>query len=254
MSHSASVRVLPVAALLMLSAPARADDVVETCTKAAQQGQQLRDQGKLRAARASFGACVQPQCPGPVRKDCSEWFAEVDRRVPTVILRAVRADGSDAAPTSALLDGEPVSLDGRRVPVDPGRHVFEVEIPGGKRTTSFQAVESEQSRFVTLAVDDLEPSRGRSRARVAYGLYGLSGVALITAGVTGYIGMRDWVDLQSECRPRCAAADINAAKTKFLVADVALGVSLLSAAAATVLLLTEPKTAANAAWTPELRF
>jgi len=254
MAFSVSVRALPVAALLMSSAPARADDVVETCTKAAQQGQQLRDQGKLRAARASFGACVQPQCPGPVRKDCSEWFAEVDRRVPTVILRAVRADGTDAAPTSAVLDGESVALDGRRVPVDPGRHVFEVEIPSGKRSTVFQAVESEQSRFVTLAIDDLEPSRGRSRTRVAYGLYGLGGLALITAGVTGYIGMRDWVDLQSECRPRCAAADINAAKTKFLVADVALGVSLLSAAAATVLLLTEPKAAASAAWIPELRF
>jgi hypothetical protein len=61
------------------------------CAHAAEDGQRLRTEGKLREARESFTACAAERCPALVRSDCSGWLAEVEAAVPTVVIRAIPA-------------------------------------------------------------------------------------------------------------------------------------------------------------------
>lgn len=226
-------------------------DPVEECANAANRGQTLRDGGQLLEARGAFGKCVEASCPAALRKDCSEWFTDVEQRTPSVVVRIVGLDGKDALDATATLDGTPVALDGRAIPVNPGRHTVVAERPRGLRAqTTIMLSEAEKSRVATLVLD--AAPEGGARRTASYVLLGVGGAALVTAGIVGFVGLRQWVDLESDCRPRCAGDDVSAARTKFVIADVALGVSLLALGTGAVLLLTAPKAPAASAWAPGL--
>lgn len=224
-------------------------DPVEECANAASRGQTLRDGGQLLEARSAFGKCVETSCPAALRKDCSEWFTDVEQRTPSVVVRIVGLDGKDALDATATLDGTPVTLDGRAIPVNPGRHTVVAERPRGLRAqTTIMLSEAEKSRVATLVLD--APPADGARRTASYVLLGVGGAALVTAGIVGFVGLRQWVDLESECRPRCSGDDVSSARAKFVVADVALGVSLLALGAGAVLLLTAPKAPATSAFAP----
>ncbi len=226
-------------------------DSAEECANAASRGQTLRDGGQLLEARSAFGKCVEATCPAQVRKDCSEWYTDVEQRTPSVVVRVVGLDGKDALDATATLDGNPVTLDGRAVAVNPGRHTVVAERPRGLRTQSTLVLsEAEKSRVATLVLD-ASASDG-TRRTAGYVLLGVGGAALATAAVVGFVGLRQWVDLESDCRPRCSSGDVASARTKFVIADVALGVSLLALGAGVVLLLTAPKAPAASASGPGL--
>jgi hypothetical protein len=112
--------------------PARADDKTE-CIHAASRGQALRDDHKLVEARALFRVCARQVCPGVVRRDCAGWLDAAERAVPTVVITARRADGTDVVDVAVRVDGAPLvtKLDGQSVPVNPGPHAFHFEMPDG---------------------------------------------------------------------------------------------------------------------------
>lgn len=226
-------------------------DPVEECANAASRGQTMRDGGQLLEARSAFAKCVEASCPAALRKDCSEWYTDVEQRTPSLVVRIVGLDGKDALDATATIDGKPVTLDGRAIPVNPGRHTVVAERPRGLRAQSTVVLsEAEKSRIATLVLD--ASSGDGTRRTAGYVLLGVGGAALVTAGVVGFVGLRQWVDLESECRPRCAGDDVSSARTKFVIADVALGVSLLALGAGAVLLLTAPKAPPTSAFGPGL--
>src|SRR5215470_4150062 len=79
----------------------------KACIEASEQGQQLRDEGKLIKAREKFLTCVRDTCPGMIRKDCTEWLAGVDANLPSVVVSARDESGHDVTTVRVLLDGEP---------------------------------------------------------------------------------------------------------------------------------------------------
>jgi len=117
--------------VVSFAAPALADDKAE-CVGASEKAQSLRDEHKLLKAREQFLACARDVCPPAVKKDCADQVAELDKRTPTVVVRAKDKTGQDLVAVKVTSDGEPLTeqLDGHAVPLDPGVHTFRFEAAG----------------------------------------------------------------------------------------------------------------------------
>src|SRR5690606_32077135 len=80
-------RLLPVcfATLGMLwTTHASAD--VDTCVESHSRGQVLRDEGRLLQSREAFVECAaDATCPAPIREECEQFLAAVQRLTPTMV-------------------------------------------------------------------------------------------------------------------------------------------------------------------------
>lgn len=237
-------------AFTLVAAPARADPV-DACLRAADEAQVLRDRGKLQRARESLLTCSRSACPRLVRADCAGWLADVDARLPSVVLAAQDPQGRDAASVKVTVDG--VALDegisGRSLPLDPGAHRFVFERAGAPALE--QAVvlrEGERRRLVSVrfpapdggaAPAPPPPGRGALAAAITLG-----GVTLAGGGVFAGLALgakRDFDHLRTTCAPRCPPALVAPVRTKEIAADVALGVGVGAAVAAVVILVLRPR-------------
>ena len=95
------------------------------CIVAADEGQTLRDQGKLGAARERFLACAASRCPSIVSKQCTAWVEETDAAIPTVLFRVRKDTGAEILDARILVDGQPLPAAAlaHALPFDPGVHV-----------------------------------------------------------------------------------------------------------------------------------
>src|SRR5688572_8088699 len=111
------------ATLLTIESSARADER-EVCNTAADQAQQLRDEGKYRRAREQLLICARDVCPTPIKRDCLEWLAQVESTAPTVVF-AARDSTKDLSEVKVSVDGVAVTdrLDGKPVQMDLGKHI-----------------------------------------------------------------------------------------------------------------------------------
>jgi hypothetical protein len=210
---------------------------------------QMRN-GALRRARESLLVCVSDKCPAVLQPDCLRWLTEVEAATPTMAFAAKGVDGKDVTDVRVTMDGQPLreSLDGKAVPVDPGTHTLRFE-HGGETPIDQQVVvrEGEKSRVVTVSWAKVVPSaeggdRGpgpAARSNTAAWIFGgLGAASLATFGVLGIHGVTRRSDLEKECFGRCSQSKIDSVKTEFVIADVALGVGIVSVGVATVLFLT----------------
>jgi len=238
---------------------ARADGT-DACLAAYEKSQQLKQDGKLAASREQLVQCVQPTCPSLVKKDCSQWLAELDASTPTVIVNARDAAGKDVAKVRVLVDGAVLMdpIDGKPHAIDPGVHVFSYEREGSEATEeSIVIQEHEKNRVITakLAPGSQGGSQGGSSSVQKVEVSSRSpvlGLALLGVGVAGAAAfgvfaamgqhdvdqMRDGSD---HCAPDCPSSRVDSAKTKIIVANVSLGVGLVAAGVGTFLLLQPPK-------------
>src|SRR5688572_24241676 len=94
--------------------PAQADET-SACFDAHVRAQVDERDGKLGSARAELALCARRVCPAKVQKDCAEWLSEIDKLVPSVIVKARDARGNETADVEVFIDGNSVSkaLDGR---------------------------------------------------------------------------------------------------------------------------------------------
>ena len=101
-------RLVGAAMFAALAAPgvARAEGEVEACVRASDQGQQLRDEGQLSAAKAAFIRCARPACPTVVRNDCGQWLAGVNARLPTVVPALKDETGADVLDAKVSVDDD----------------------------------------------------------------------------------------------------------------------------------------------------
>jgi len=104
------------------------------CISAADQGQQLRDDGKYRAARERFVTCSKAECPKVVAGSCSQWLRDLDGSTPSLVLGAKDPAGGDLTDVRVSFDGDTLatSLDGKPVLVDPGSHRLRFERAGSE--------------------------------------------------------------------------------------------------------------------------
>jgi hypothetical protein len=252
-------------AALLVPVAAHADDAKRRCVAASTEGQALRDGTKLTQARDRFLACARDECPAVVRKYCAEWLGDVEKKLPTVVLRVQTADGADARGARVTVDGKSVALDGSAIPIDPGDHAVHAEVEGAPAIDQQVLVaEGEKDRLVTLrfaapAVASTPAPPSTPPAPVEHAerpfpvvpvvLAGVGVAAMATSVVFWRAASSDVDDLRARCAPRCDSSDVDSAKGKALVSNVAFGVGVVAFGLAAYTFLTrgpaEPTPAAS---------
>lgn len=247
--HRRLILALPI---LLHAAPASASDAA-ACETLSTTAQRQRMSHALVAARASLLACAQPECPSIIRRDCERWLAEVDALMPTVVPAPRDAQGRDLVDVRVEVDGTPRAprIDGIAMPIDPGPHVFRFVYEDRIFEETIVVREGEKGRLLTVTltrpetapsrplVDPIkEPNNEQTPSRAAFYVTAGAGVAaLATSGIFGLLGLSDYSRVQDSCGASrsCSSSDLSSTRTKFLVADVALGIGVISLATAAYL-------------------
>jgi hypothetical protein len=244
-----------------------AGDLVRVCIAASTDGQTLRKQGKLLAARDEMIACARDACPSIVRSHCARWLAEVDAAIPSVVVRAVDAGGADMIGAHLSIDGRPAKLDGQAVRLDPGPHTVAIESDrGAHKEERVLLAEGETSRVVTLRFspsgapvlkDPAAALESPPRARHApVGAWVLGGIGVLALGGATYFGLSansDLNELKTSCSPHCTDAATQPGRTDATLFYVSLGVGGAVLAGALVWALAFPSHTGTTAWAPRLQ-
>jgi hypothetical protein len=266
---SSSSLALFVAIGVGVSAPSVASaDAGQACVKAFEKGNDLRDGGALRAARAQFVACAADACPKAMRVDCARWLDEVDAALPSIVVGAKDAQGTDLFDITVRVDGETIEniQAGRPVVLDPGPHIVHFERTRGSEI-ELQDVKvilrtGERNRSVigtlgapTKSETPVQPKNdgaGGGNVPVAAWVFGGIGVVALGSFATfAILGTNEKSRLTLACSPACTDADVSTLRTDYLVADISLGVGIVALGLATYFLLTNKSSSAPAAFTPQ---
>jgi hypothetical protein len=273
-------RALGVTAVLTLGwclrdGQARADDK-RVCIQASEQGQQLRDSGKYTQAQAAFTQCARDACPAIIHRDCTRWLWDLTQLWPSVVFGAKDPSGNDKTDVTVSSDGTPIAstLDGKPVQIDPGEHVFRFEaqgFPPVERTVLVRA--GEKSRQVVAQLGDAHgagagakgaapaaTTAGKSDAPIPTSVWVFGGLSLVAFGTEAFFGITGLSDRSSlESQPcaktaTCNPDDVTSIRTKFTVADIALGVGIVSAGLTAYLYFTRGTAAPSEPGTSHLDF
>ncbi len=234
----------------------------DICIAASDDGQQLRDDGKYDAARTAFMRCARPSCPTVVSRDCLQWLVDLEQRSPTVVIRARDDKGDDLVDVHVTLDGTPLTdrLDGQPIRVDPGAHTLRYEAAGfvpSEERVVIQAGTKNRLLDMDLArpspppapprAAEVGPATTATRSSTHFRspplpTWILGGVAVAAFASESYFAVsgmsqRDGDLRTGGCAPRCGASEVASIQTKFIAADVSLGVGIVSAGLATYFFL-----------------
>jgi hypothetical protein len=255
--HRTAVRWLYfVAPVFFLAAPSSADEPdLPACVGAYERGQQLLRAGQLVQAHEDLLVCARAPCPAPMWGDCLRWLDQDEQRMPSVVLAAQDAGGHDVRDVRVVLDGKPLvdHLDAHAIPIDPGQHTFRFERAEGAGVEERLMIrEGEKARLisVTLAPASLDAPRSHAVAphpggeQVSHGPmvgpYLLGAFGLLALGSFTYFGLSgraDYFNLEHSCGPHCSSSQVAPGRTKLIVADISLGVSVVALGAAAYLFL-----------------
>lgn len=222
----------------------------ERCIVANETGGRLRNERKLTAAKEQFASCARDTCPAMIRDDCTQAVADLEKKTPSVIVRAKSPDGGDMVDVALSIDDSAVAkrLDATALSLDPGVHTFKLEAPGIKAVTrQIVLVEGEQSRVLDFALErelaapPPEPKGPRRPFPILPTV--VAGVAVLSfAGFATFalMGRSEFDDASRTCGPKsggpgCSPGAVDSIKTKLLVGDIFLGVGAAAAIGATVL-------------------
>lgn len=241
----------------------------EQCVQAYEDTQVAMRRSRLLDARQSLQVCLDQACPAMLRSDCAGWLKEVEARTPSVVIELVAAEGVPVKEAKLFVDGKPrdQGIDGKAMEVDPGNHTFKIEAPDSlPASVDILAREGEKLRVVRVELQStkkpaptkLPPNQtpdphpinnGDLQRPIPWTVYAAAGIGVAAAAgftVFAISGSSGKSDLEP-CKPECSADEIGSVRTKFLVADVFLGVSVVALAAATYLFLTRPAVQSSSA-------
>lgn len=241
--RAALVGVVP---LVLASWASSAHAGPKECIAAADEGQKLRDDGKLTAARDKFIACAAKACPGVVAKQCSQWLIDAEANTPTLTFRALDDQGKETFGVRVAIDGATVatSIEARALPVDPGEHVVRFQLTDGRSVEDKVMVRpGEKNRMIELsfqakraaavtptpaaptpqAHDDDSAFRVPVLGWVGLGVMVVGGVMTAAFAISAN---SDESGLRSTCAPRCDASEKSGIDTKVVLANVGFGVGI----------------------------
>jgi hypothetical protein len=222
-------------AALLVAPAALAADRVSECVAAHADGQLLKNQGRLLAAKVRFTECRAESCPALVREECLAFEQSVDQALPSVVGAALDEHGNSTSEATLSVDGStPAPLDGRTLTLDPGRHHFVFQrADGQKRELDVVLSESERERRVLA---DFRPPPSSATTSSEHGgaraaVFVSAGVAALALGSFTYFGLSGRA-IQSDldrCKPNCQNRDdLDRMQARYLAADISLGAALVS--------------------------
>ena len=239
----------------LTAAPLRAraaDATMSECLAANESAIKLRDDHKLRQARAQSLACAALGCPAEVREACQSRVARLNAGIPTLVLQAKDANGNDVSRVVVTIDGQPFAdhLDGTAIPLDPGDHTFAFSVEGQPTLERRLVVyEGEAGRRERIQLGGTRAPRLGSQRVLGLALGG-AGVLGVGVGATlGLLASSAWSSVKSACGPGGPAACIpntsqasvtseqNTAKTDGTISTVAFIAGGAILAAGTVVFL-----------------
>ena len=271
-----------IASWIGLSSPVAAQPADETsCVAAFERGQDLDLAGRLLEARSVLAECSRIECPALVREECASVADRVNERIPRVVVVVNRGE-RPLIDVRVLVDGRELQtkIDGIGREIDPGVRVFRAEVDGAATQRRVTIVEADRRQKVVLELDDApgartgetlppapegEPPEGDSpqdtSTEVPTGVYVLGAVAAAGLGSFAYFGLtgESKQDELETCRPFCRQEDVDTVRRHYVIADVSLGVAVLSIGAATYWMLSRddaekaPPPAAQVTAGPTLR-
>lgn len=227
-------------AVVLFAVTAFAAPTVEQCVAASTAAQREQKNGSYLAAKRQLQVCASPQCPAVVENDCTKWLAEVLSSMPSLVVVA-RVDGVDQRQARVLLDGHlwQAELSGRPEDIEPGAHELTVTVGTQTRLQRLLINVGEKNRLVVFDFSTTVQVEEPAPARISRGVpvlpLVLSGVAVAGVATFGVLGLTGRASLDALLKQECAAtkscnpSQVADVQRRFLIADVSLGVGVVSA-------------------------
>lgn len=202
-----------VSSLLLSAGAAAQGSVQEVCVAAHADGQTLRIESKLIAAKERFTSCAQATCPPLVQTECAALLAEVDAMLPSLVITAKDAARRDLRDVRTTLDGRALgdALDGKAVIVDPGPHRLHAERRGSRPVAlDIIVAQGEKNRRVVIEFPAPAPraptspavsdeAQGGGVSPLVWIGFGIGGAGLIVGAITGGITLAETSELKEQC-------------------------------------------------------
>jgi hypothetical protein len=243
------------------------------CVAAADSSIQLRDQHKLREARAQMLVCASASCPAAIQSECLRRVDQVNAAIPTVIFEAKDPAGNDLSNIRVDMDGQQLTdrLDGSSLSIDPGEHHFRFTAPGGivvDKTIVIRESEKDRHERVVVGAAAAPPPPGvqsappgatapppgapsedarANRQMIAYVVGGVGVAGLAVGTIFGILASSAWSNSKNEC-PQTGVcidynkslSDYNTASTDATISTVGIIAGAAAVAAGVVLWVTAP--------------
>jgi hypothetical protein len=249
-------------AVAMTPGPASAD--TKSCVASHASAQREAKAGRLRLAAQLYTACGSDEtCPEQLRTECAELLEKVRSEQPTVSFSVLDENGKDVSNVRVFSTDELISegLDGRAIAMDPGKHRLRFLLPWGDVLSNDVLIrEGEKNRLVQVKIEKAMESapaadaktvtkapppaaRRSERAGPPLAAWVMTGAAVAGASVFttfALMGKSDKNELDN-CAPACgpsSRAAFDSLKRSYLIADVGLGVAVVSTAIAAGFFLT----------------
>jgi hypothetical protein len=229
---------------------------VDACLDAYDQSQELRRRGALLRARDALLVCSRDPCPKALQGDCVAWLAEVETALPSVVFEARDPAGHDVTDVRVKVDDKPLldRVDERAVSLDPGLHTFSFQSAAGVAPDQ-QVLLRDGAKMRAIPVQlgprpdapSGEAVASSAPSRLPAYVAGAAGV--VALGLFAGFGLSGRASYES-CASGCSDDERSSIKTRFTVADVSLGVSVVALGAAAYLFFRGGASASPAAPPP----
>jgi len=227
---------------------AEAEPSKAECARAFEESQRLRNAARYLEANREVRICSNPRCGAALSEECEKIYGELEAATPSVVFAARDGAGRELPGATVRIDDDsnPLAIDGKPVPLDPGNHTFAFTADGFEPRTEAALIRAGERFRSIVVVFDPPPTPADAvprtpapapgpRARVPVGVYVMGGVAAV--GVAGFVGFRLWGasdfdDLSRTCKPDCASFSVDAVRQKYLISTVSLAVGAAAAVGA----------------------
>jgi hypothetical protein len=226
------------------AAPAEDAEVSKAeCLAQYEEAQVARRERRLLASRAALRVCSGASCPSAVRADCVDWLDQVSHSLPSVVVTA-RARGADVLAVKVFIDGKLAAerLTGFAFELDPGLHRFRFESPPWPVIErEVLASEGVKDRHIDVEFAPPLPTAAQLAAhaeapkpfRLERSDYVFGGIALAgfaTLAYFGGTGLYDAHQYETTCHSYCNPSDVDAVRTKLIIADIGMAVGIVALA------------------------
>jgi hypothetical protein len=210
----------------------------ESCVWADEHALARLDAHDWLTARDDFEQCAVASCPNVVRDECATQLRRLLPRIPRVVFAARNPDGQDLVDVRVYANGSLLlsQLGAEGLSMNPGRYRFALVGPDGRKTERDVLLrEGEVNRrvdvvFVPPAAPGMAPESPPPAPQTIWTLPVTISAVIAATGLAlfGFFAITG-KSIES-CRPACTRSEVDQLRRDYLVADVSLGVAVVSAA------------------------